>query len=450
MQSARRMIGCMMHRSRVGSDIPLDQMYGNPAVTKWRQLEDVSLYNDLTYRQEVITIPHETEELAAEFFDELKPVFYSMKILGLFPLQRRNPSEPFRRCILSLLYSILFYFAMNLYAYHVSRVRIEFITSSEASFDELMYSVVHFLYVMPHFYVIPCHWKEVTKVGRYFNLWSDFQKQFFTVTGKQLYLGQKRRARICVVLIPVLALLFVLIEFFMSSANEQIWELGFYWYIFVMILQHVAWWWLVCSCLRGAIASLSTNFFKDPSIFVNERSAPIVAQYRALYMSLARLSRETGLFMCYTYGHWCALCFSVETLSLYGTLSNIHDGMYMKHLGLAMSVCTLAGMLYIIVNSAHHAANEVGTEFSEKLSQLFSNDKQVRRELKIFTQVMTVHSSDINLGGYVKINRKFLLRFTCTLVTYLVVLLQFRLGLLSINTSNFTTVPSAQTAITYL
>ncbi|KAJ4432628.1 hypothetical protein ANN_21251 [Periplaneta americana] len=252
----------MMHRSRVGSDIPLDQMYGNPAVTKWRQLEDVSLYNDLTYRQEVITIPHETEELAAEFFDELKPVFYSMKILGLFPLQRRNPSEPFRRCILSLLYSILFYFAMNLYAYHVSRVRIEFITSSEASFDELMYSVVHFLYVMPHFYVIPCHWKEVTKVGRYFNLWSDFQKQFFTVTGKQLYLGQKRRARICVVLIPVLALLFVLIEFFMSSANEQIWELGFYWYIFVMILQHVAWWWLVCSCLRGAIASLSTNFFK--------------------------------------------------------------------------------------------------------------------------------------------------------------------------------------------
>jgi hypothetical protein len=65
--------------------------------------------------------------------------------------------------------------AMNTYAYYVSRERIQFIKYTEASFDDLIYSVVHFLYVIPHFYLVPCHWKEVTKVGRFFGLWSEFQ-----------------------------------------------------------------------------------------------------------------------------------------------------------------------------------------------------------------------------------------------------------------------------------
>jgi hypothetical protein len=64
---------------------------------------------------------------------------------------------------------------MSVYAYYVSRERIQFIRYSEASFDDLIYSVIHFLYVIPHFYLIPCHWKEVTKVGGYFARWSQFQ-----------------------------------------------------------------------------------------------------------------------------------------------------------------------------------------------------------------------------------------------------------------------------------
>lgn len=64
---------------------------------------------------------------------------------------------------------------MNAYAYYVCSERMQFIRHSEASFDDLIYAVIHFLYVIPHFYLIPCHWKEVTKVGKYIAHWSEFQ-----------------------------------------------------------------------------------------------------------------------------------------------------------------------------------------------------------------------------------------------------------------------------------
>jgi len=85
----------------------------------------------------------------------------------------------------------------------------------------------------------------------------------------------------------------------------------------------------------------------------------------------------------------------------------------------------------------------VGPEFSVKLSHLSSADKQVKREvsskppmiilsgefhgmyrvvnktlfllqLKVFILATTTNSSEINLGGYVRIDRGFLVRVSRT------------------------------------
>jgi hypothetical protein len=65
-----------------------------------------------------------------------------------------------------------------------------------------------------------------------------------------------------VILTPILALCFVVSEYFMSSAEEKYWELGFYWYIFTVILLHIVWWRFVCSSLCSSIHDISGNFFK--------------------------------------------------------------------------------------------------------------------------------------------------------------------------------------------
>jgi hypothetical protein len=69
----------------MGSEVPHGQKHDLPEITKWRHIDEAS-----TQRDQVIVIIPEVKECASEFFDELKPVMYTMKIFGLFPLQKRN------------------------------------------------------------------------------------------------------------------------------------------------------------------------------------------------------------------------------------------------------------------------------------------------------------------------------------------------------------------------
>ncbi|KAJ9579032.1 hypothetical protein L9F63_024859, partial [Diploptera punctata] len=408
-------------------------------ITKWQQFGDNFISRDVMYKNDSKTYPD--SELVAEFYDELKPMIYLMKSFGLFPLQREKSDDSnFKRCKITLLYSILFYMGMNVFASYELWKKIKSMGSVDTQFDELMFTVVRFMYVLPHFYMIPCHWIEVTKVGRYFTCWYEFQEHFQTVTGKPLYLGLRKRAVLSALISPVIGVMYVLSETFLVKSSQFDWEMCFYMYVMTMIMLHVTWWWLVCSALRGAISTYKLDFFKDQSMFEYESSAIKVAQYRTLWMRISRLSRDTGMFMCYSYGHLSVLAFTVTTLQLYGSLSNIHDGEYLKHTGLAVCVILSAAMIYITANCAHHATEEIGPEFNENLSCICSSKKEVRRELKMFTQVLTTNSCVINLGGYVALNRGFLLNFVSTMVTYLIVLLQFRLGILSLSpVSNSTT-----------
>jgi hypothetical protein len=75
-----------MHLKRTGPQLSYDQKHDHPVATKWRQIDEGSIHKD-----EVIIVMPEAQEPASEFFDELKPVIYTMKIFGLFPLQKRNP-----------------------------------------------------------------------------------------------------------------------------------------------------------------------------------------------------------------------------------------------------------------------------------------------------------------------------------------------------------------------
>jgi hypothetical protein len=75
-----------MHLKWTGPKLSCDQKHDRAVATKWRQVDEASIPKD-----EVIIVMPEMEQPTFEFFDELKPVIYTMKIFGLFPLQKRNP-----------------------------------------------------------------------------------------------------------------------------------------------------------------------------------------------------------------------------------------------------------------------------------------------------------------------------------------------------------------------
>jgi hypothetical protein len=78
-----------MGLKRMGSELPYDQKFTLPEPICWRPVDESSMHKDGV----IVIIPDAEEVIAADFVDELKPLIYAMKILGLFPLKKRCPGQ---------------------------------------------------------------------------------------------------------------------------------------------------------------------------------------------------------------------------------------------------------------------------------------------------------------------------------------------------------------------
>jgi hypothetical protein len=86
----------------MGSEMANDQKCDLPEPIRWRPLHETSMHKD----EVIVIIPEAEEVAAAEFYDEMKPVIYSMKICGLLPLRKQSPGQSslwksfFSKCLL--------------------------------------------------------------------------------------------------------------------------------------------------------------------------------------------------------------------------------------------------------------------------------------------------------------------------------------------------------------
>lgn len=86
-----------------------------------------------------------------------------------------------------------------------------------------------------------------------------------------------------------------------------------------------------------------------------------VAEYRALWLRLSKLSRDTGNANCYTFTFVNLYLFLIITLSIYGLLSQISEGFGIKDIGLALTALCSIFLLFFICDEAHYASNNVST-----------------------------------------------------------------------------------------
>lgn len=85
----------------------------------------------------------------------------------------------------------------------------------------------------------------------------------------------------------------------------------------------------------------------------------MVAEYRALWLRLSRLARDTGVANTYTFTFVSLYLFLIITLSIYGLMSQISDGFGVKDIGLAVTACSSICLLYFICDEAHYASHNV-------------------------------------------------------------------------------------------
>lgn len=133
----------------------------------------------------------------------------------------------------------------------------------------------------------------------------------------------------------------------------------------------------------------------------------MVADYRALWLRLSKLCRDTGTATFITFTFLNLYLFFTITISIYGLFSRLSDGFGLKDIGLLLNALCNIGLLFFICDEAHYASQHVRTNFQKKLLtvELSWMNSDAQTEINMFLRATEMNPSNINCGGFFDVNR---------------------------------------------
>ncbi|KPI99377.1 Gustatory and odorant receptor 24 [Papilio xuthus] len=270
-------------------------------------------------------------------------------------------------------------------------------------------------------------WYETRKIAGVLNGWVDFEVTYKKLSGHVLPLHLYRKSLAIAIIIPILSTTSVIITHVTMVDFKLVQIIP---YVFLEILTYIlgGYWYLLCETL-----SICAKILADDFQLALRHIGPAgkVAEYRALWLRLSKLARDTGIANCYTFTFVNLYLFLIITLSIYGLLSQISDGFGIKDIGLAVTATCSIFLLFFICDEAHYASQNVRTNFQKKLLmvELSWMNTDAQTEVNMFLRATEMNPSEISLGGFFDVNRNLFKSLLATMVTYLVVLLQFQISI---------------------
>lgn len=133
----------------------------------------------------------------------------------------------------------------------------------------------------------------------------------------------------------------------------------------------------------------------------------MISDYRALWLRLSKLARDTGFSVCYTFTFITLYLFVIITLTIYGLMSQMSNGFGVKHIGLVVTAMCSVCLLFFICDEAHYASHSICTNFQKKLLivELSWMNTDAQTEINMFLRATEMNPSRINLGGFFDVNR---------------------------------------------
>lgn len=113
-------------------------------------------------------------------------------------------------------------------------------------------------------------------------------------------------------------------------------------------------WFIQCDVL-GKVSTIVAEDFQLALKNIGPSSQ--VADYRSLWMLLSKLIRDVGNASGYTVTFLCLYLFLVITLTIYGLLSQIQEGLGIKDIGLTVTASFAIAFLFFVCDEAHYASN---------------------------------------------------------------------------------------------
>lgn len=166
--------------------------------------------------------------------------------------------------------------------------------------------------------------------------------------------------------------------------------------------------------------------------------AAMVADYRALWLRLSKLCRDTGTATFITFTFLNLYLFFTITISIYGLMSQLSEGFGLKDIGLMVNALCNICLLFFICDEAHYASQHVRTNFQKKLLmvELSWMNSDAQTEINMFLRATEMNPSNINCGGFFDVNRN-LFKSVSHQNFYLNSILPLKTQQFSIETNNF-------------
>ncbi|XP_055696310.1 gustatory and odorant receptor 24 [Lutzomyia longipalpis] len=360
-------------------------------------------------------------------YENAKPINIILRAMGALPISKpRGGESEFKLTSIPMIYSFIVLVALMTYVVFVVIKRIALVRNLEGRFEEAVIAYLFLVNLLP-VVIVPMMWYESSKVVGVWNRWSDFELLYFKVSKRSLAINLKTKALIIAIVLPLLASLSVVVTH-VTMVHFRISQVIPYCFLDTLTYMMGAYWYLSCETLSAAANVLADDFQKA---LRHIGPAAMVAEYRALWLRLSKLARDTGTATCYTFTFINLYLFFIITLSIYGLMSQLSEGFGIKDIGLAVTAFSSIGLLFFICDEAHYASHNVRTNFQKKLLMVELNWMNIdaQTEINMFLRATEMNPANINLGGFFDVNRNLFKSLLTTMVTYLVVLLQFQISI---------------------
>ncbi|KAH1023995.1 hypothetical protein HUJ05_003563 [Dendroctonus ponderosae] len=257
--------------------------------------------------------------------------------------------------------------------------------TAEGRFEEAVIDYLFTVYLVPIFVNILALY-EAKKQANVLTQMVSFERIYTRMFKKRIGFDLGSKPLVMTVVLLILGCGVMVITHF-SMANFIIYQVVPYCYINVITFIIGGAWYIYCDIIGNIATCLAEEFqFALRNIEYSNR----VCDYRSLWMILSKIIRNVGNSFGYTLTFLCLYLFFVITLTVYGLLSQIQEGMGVKDIGLTITGVSATLMLYFICDEAHYASTCVSQHVTRTSSVLYVTDVvplDVFREFKIVEHI---------------------------------------------------------------
>ncbi|CAO1351461.1 unnamed protein product [Diamesa hyperborea] len=384
-------------------------------------------------REELESSDGNTCDIHDQFYRDHKLLLVLFRVLAVMPITRSSPGKmTFSWKSSASIYAFVFYLFATIIVVFVGHERIKILQHTK-QFDDYIYGVFLIIFLIPHFWIPFVGWGVANHVAVYKTMWGSFQVRYYRVTGESL---QFPRLKLLIVIISIgclacAVLLMISLSFLLEGFPLK--HTTAYYHVVTMLNMNSALWYINSRAIRAASENLSRCFRKDVAI---ECTASLISRYRFLWLNLSELLQTLGNAYARTYSTYCLFMFVNITIAIYGAISETIDHGFrfsFKEIGLIVDTIYCSTLLFIFCDCSHNATNQVAQGVQDTLLSInmLTIDTPTQKEIDIFIQAIEMNPAIVSLKGYAEVNRALLTSSVSTIAIYLIVLIQFKLSLVS-------------------